>query len=307
MDFRELEYIVAIAKNQGIGQAAKECFITQPAMTKFIQNLEYNLGQPLFHRLGHKFLLTYAGERYVETAKTILETKKNLEQELSDIIKEDVGEIKVGFRDTGGINVIPEVLSAFWKQYPRIKIKIHENNSRTLLKELLNGDIDLAIIIFPSEVPPKHPDISTELISREEYILIMHKGHPLVGRGVAKANCKYPWMDITIMKDEPFILLEQGRIANSIFREAGIKPNVLLIVKNTEAMVQLAAKGFAVAFVGESALRYAPGWEKLHCFSVGNPNTLFSLAVAFRSEMYQPTYVKHFINIARDVFGAFLK
>jgi DNA-binding transcriptional LysR family regulator len=302
MDFRELEYVVSIAKHQRVGKAAEECCITQPAMSKFIQNLEYNLGQPLFRRLGNKFLLTYAGERYVETAKLILETEKRLEKELSDIVREDIGEMKIAFRLCGGINVIPEVLSVFWKQYPRVKIKIHEDNSGVIENELLNGDIDLAFITLPF----KHPDVSTKLISKEEFLLVMSGNHPMVDKASVKDGCKYPWMDINILKDESFILpwptQRTRQMADKIFRDAGIKPNVLLTVRNTDVMIELAAKGFGIAFVGEAALRHVPKQEKLCCFSVGSPNTEFSLAVALRSEMYQPTYIKHFINIARNLW-----
>jgi DNA-binding transcriptional LysR family regulator len=302
MDFREFEYVVSIAKHQRVGKAAEECCITQPAMSKFIQTLEYNLGQPLFHRLGNKFLLTYAGERYVETAKIILETEKRLKKELSDIVREDIGEMKIAFRLCGGINAMPELLSVFWKQYPRVKIKIHEDTSGVIENELLNGDIDLAFITLPF----KHPDVSTQLISQEELLLIMSGNHPMADKAVVKDGCKYPWMDINILKDESFILpwpaQRTRQMADRIFRDEGIKPNVLLTVKNTNAMIELASKGFGIAFVGEATLWTVPEKENLRCFSVGSPNTEFSLAIALRSAMYQPTYIKHFIDIAKSLW-----
>jgi DNA-binding transcriptional LysR family regulator len=301
MDFRELEYIVSIAKNQGVGKAAEECFVSQPTLSKFVQNLEYNLGQPLFRRLGNKFLLTYAGERYVETAKIILEKKRGLEQELSNIVREDIGEMKIAFRHCGGINVLPQVLPLFWKLFPRVKVKIYEDNSETLENALLNGDLDLAFITFP----PRHPDITNEIITREELVLIMSPDHPMAGKGAAKKDCKYPWMDIALLKDESFILpwpnQRTRQMADKIFRAAGIKPNILLTIKNIDVLVQLAAKGFGLAFVGETPLQYIPVSEKPVCFSVGNPATEFSFAVTYRSDMYQTRYIKQFINIVKQI------
>lgn len=77
VDFRDLSYVLAIAKYQNITKAADALYITQPTLTKFLQSLESQMGQKLFRKLGHRFVLTYAGERYVSKATEILNLKKN--------------------------------------------------------------------------------------------------------------------------------------------------------------------------------------------------------------------------------------
>ena len=67
MDFKDLSYVLAIARYQNITKAANSLYVTQPTLTKFLQNLESELGQKLFRKLGHRFVLTYAGEHYVES------------------------------------------------------------------------------------------------------------------------------------------------------------------------------------------------------------------------------------------------
>ena len=91
MDFRELSYVLAIAKYQNITKAADALYITQPTLTKFLQSLESQMGQKLFRKLGRRFVLTYAGERYVARATEILNLKKELDQEMNDIIKNNHG------------------------------------------------------------------------------------------------------------------------------------------------------------------------------------------------------------------------
>ena len=85
MDFRDLSYVLAIAKTQNITKAADSLYVTQPTLTKFLQNLEKEMGQKLFRKLGNRFVLTYAGERYVAKATEILNLKKELDQEMGDI------------------------------------------------------------------------------------------------------------------------------------------------------------------------------------------------------------------------------
>ena len=69
MDFRELTYVMAIAKHKNITKAAESLYLTQPTLSKFLKALEEEVGQPLFRRLGNKYIPTYAGERYIERAR----------------------------------------------------------------------------------------------------------------------------------------------------------------------------------------------------------------------------------------------
>ena len=144
MDFKDLSYVVAIAEYQKITTAANALFISQPTLTKFLQNLEHDLGQKLFHRVGNKFLLTYAGQRYVAKAVEILKLKKELDDEMADIIKSNSGELKVGYPAVRGGYMLPCTLPLFKKLYPNVKINTTEAPSATLESMLVDGSVDLA-------------------------------------------------------------------------------------------------------------------------------------------------------------------
>jgi len=85
MNLKEQEYVCALAENGTITAAAKELFISQPALSIYINNLEKSLGVRLFERVGKQFILTYAGEQYVEKAKLILQLSHELDEKLKDI------------------------------------------------------------------------------------------------------------------------------------------------------------------------------------------------------------------------------
>ena len=82
MDIRDYEYIVAIAEKGGISKAADHLFITQSALTKFLQRTEQKLGMELFVRKGKQFLLTEAGQRYVEIGRAIMNLDHQLAEQL---------------------------------------------------------------------------------------------------------------------------------------------------------------------------------------------------------------------------------
>ncbi|MCL2006680.1 MAG: LysR family transcriptional regulator [Treponema sp.] len=300
MDFRELQYIVSIAKNQNITRASEEVFVSQPTLSKFVQNIEHYLGQPLFRRLGNRFLLTYAGERYVEKAKAMLSMKKELDEELSDILKKDIGELKIAFPITRGTYMLPCTLPVFKKEYPRVKVTVKEADSKALEEMILEGEIDLAFFTLPI----RHPDIDHDTIQEEEVVLVMKADHPMVTESVYKANCKYPWIDLTKLANETFILQRHDQrtrhITDQVFHDLDMEPKLSLSIRNIMASVELAAGGYGVTFVGETHLRHITLKEKPAFFSVGNPKTMTSFVAAYRRGIYLPEYTRRYIQIVRE-------
>ena len=144
MDFRDLSYVLAIAKYQNITKAANALYITQPTLTKFLQSLESQMGQKLFRKLGHRFVLTYAGERYVSKATEILNLKKELDREMSDIVKNNFGSLKIAFPTMRGAYMLPCTLPVFNQMYPNVKLDVIEEHSSLLEGMILSGEADLA-------------------------------------------------------------------------------------------------------------------------------------------------------------------
>jgi DNA-binding transcriptional LysR family regulator len=300
MDFRELQYIVSIAKHQNITRASEEVFVTQPTLSKFVQTLENYLGQPIFRRLGNKFLLTYAGERYVEKAKVMLGIKRELEQELADIMKENIGELKIAFPIMRGTYMLPRTLPEFSKEFPKVKITVKEANSAALEDMILEGEIDIAFFTLPI----KHQDITYDIIKDEEVVLVMSPSHPLAGNGIEKTECKYPWFDITKLKDETFIMQRVDQrtrhITDHFLHDMNFVPKAALEIHNILASVELAAGGYGITFVTETHLRHMHLKEKPVCFSFGDPRTMTCFVAAYREGIYLPNYAQRYIQIVRD-------
>jgi DNA-binding transcriptional LysR family regulator len=307
MDFRELQYVVSIAKQQNITRASEEVYVSQPTLSKFVQNLEHYLGQPLFRRVGNRFLLTYAGERYVEKARAMLAMKKELDQELQDILKKDIGELKIAFPIMRGNYMLPCTLPVFRREFPRVKVNVQEANSAVLEDMILDGEIDLAFFTLPI----RHPDVTYEIINHEEVVLIMNRDHPMAKEGIKKPECRYPWMDVRKLKDEEFIVQRPDQrtrqiMMDEIFHNAGFQPRITMEIRNILASVELAASGYGMSFVGETHLRHIPLKTKPACFSVGShgpkkiPGTTTSFVAAWRRGIYLPNYAQRFIAIVKE-------
>lgn len=300
MDFKDLSYVLAIAKHQNITKAADSLYVTQPTLTKFLQNLEKELGQKLFRKLGHRFVLTYAGERYVARATEILNLKKGLDQEMSDIIRDNHGSLKIAFPTMRGTYMLPCTLPVFHSRYPNVNLDILEEHSSRLEGMLLSGEADLAFF----NLPVRSPDIDYEIISHEEVLLITADNHPLAGHGICQKGCKYPWIDLKLFAEESFIMQIPGQrtrqTVDQLFKEYGLVPHIKLQTGNIPAEVMLAAKGYGCCFVTETHLKHIRLEENIARFSVGNPCTTVDFVAAFRRGSYLPYHAREYISIVRE-------
>ncbi len=295
-----MSYVLAIAKYQNITKAADSLFVSQPTLTKFLQNLERDLGQKLFQKLGHRFVLTYAGERYVKRASEILNLKKELDQEMGDIIRNQEGSLKIAFPTMRGTYMLPCTLPVFNERYPNVRLDILEAHSSLLEGMLLSGEADLAFF----NLPVKSPDVDYDIISHEELLLILPKEHRLAGSGIPKEGCRRLWLDLHLLEKDPFILLMAGQrtrqITDRLFKELGFVPEIKLQTSNIPATVELVAKGYGCSFVTETHLKHIHAAEQVACFSVGNPSTYVDFVAAFRRGSYLPYHAREYISIVKN-------
>lgn len=121
MNLREQLYVCTLAETGSLTQAARQLFISQPALSLFISNLENILGIRLFDRIGKQFVLTYAGELYVARARRMLELKDSFEMELSEVINGQNERLRVGMQDIRSHFLGPAVLPQITEMYPQTK------------------------------------------------------------------------------------------------------------------------------------------------------------------------------------------
>ena len=298
MDFKELQYILCIARNQNLTKASQELYISQPSLSKFLRNLENSMGIKLFNRLGNKFVLTYAGERYVDYAKRILLIKKDFNDEMNDISAMRDGRLNIAFPQTRCSYMAPVILPEFKAAYPNIKVNLFEATSNDLEQLLLNGKVDIAIF----NGPVNHSELACEILGKEEIVLVVSENHPLAHCGNIIEGNKYPWIDIEQFKNDNFILhypeQRTEQISTQIFNEKKFVPRVILRTHSTEGAVRLAASGFGVCFVSENHMKHISLESKPVLFSVGNARTEVELLAVYRKGAYLPQYAKDYIRIA---------
>lgn len=305
MDFKDLAYVIEISKQKSITKAAKELGISQPALSNFLNSLEKKLGTKLFNKAGRQLVLTYAGETYLKMANSILNIKNNYTDRIHDISCLHDGSISLGITPGRGKDILPNILPIFRDKYPGIKIRIYEENVQLLEKHLLDGTIELALFTV-SEEYDQYPDLVFETIAKESIVLCISRNLPVfLAKNIWKPNFPYPWIDLRLLEDDCFILLNDtmrvGQFALRIFKELNMHPENTMILSNIHTAITLADEGFGVAFSSEFSLRQI--YKNLDCFSFGNAPVYWNFVAAFRKGSYISEPAKELVAITRMLYS----
>lgn len=219
---------------------------------------------------------------------------------MGDIIKNNEGYLKIGFPTMRGTYMLPVTLPIFHDRYPNVRIDVHEANSEHLVKLLLDGDIDLA---FFNYLDPE-PGLATTVISREEVVLVMNRDSEFTRFGRKKKDCRYPHMDLKLLKDQGFILQNATQrtrqVVDRLFRQQHMEPRIILETKNIQAEAELAARGYGFTFITETHLKYIPDRSQLALFSVGSPSTTVTFVAAYRKNGYLPFHAQEYIKVVKE-------
>ena len=195
MELDQLRYFLSVAQRQNFTRAAQDLGISQPALSRSIQKLEEELGQPVFERKTRSVTLTEAGTLLQARAEQVLTILEDTKAEITD--DGQSGRVRVGAIPTIAPYFLPEVLRKFAHEFPRATLIVQENTTDNLLKSCTQGEIDLAILALP--VPARHLEIET--LFSEELLLVLPPDHVLVEREQIRLSDVEPY---------PFVLLDEA-------------------------------------------------------------------------------------------------
>lgn len=294
MNSKELQYIIKIAEEQSISNAAKQLFVSQSTLSHALSNIEERLGTPLFDRSTIPLKLTYAGELYIDTAHKIINLNNELYQKIQDVAEFKRGSLTIGVTHLAERYYLPLVLPSFRKKYPGIQINLKVASLAELETALLKNTLDFAIIL-----PFDNPHISYKPIFNMDIILALPIDHPLSRNYVCKKN-QYPELELKKLATEDFIILQQGRrlreTALDACAQAGFTPKIALETSNLDTAHALVAEGYGVTFLLDVITYNAPKKNRVAYFRIKNLQLYQTFCLAHLKDKYLPKVVDEFIN-----------
>jgi len=239
LTLRQLAVFESVARHLSYTKAAEEMYLSQPAVSMQIRQLEDAVGLPLFERLGKKIHLTEAGRELYHYAQLIGRQLKEAEEVLSALKGLNKGRLAVSVASTANY-FATRLLAAFKQQYEGVAVSLDVTNRRTLLRQLEHNEVDLVIM----GRPPEDADLVAEPFMDNPLVVIARAGHPLADQRA---------IPMSRLADELFVVRERGsgtRIAmEKSFAEQGRSLRSGMEMSSNEAIKQAVEAGLGLGIV----------------------------------------------------------
>lgn len=209
MDLKEFQYVMKVASTKNISKAAAELYVSQPALSQYISNVETGLGVKLFDRSTYPISLTQAGEIYVANAKAITDIYENMLHMMDEIKQTKKGKITIAASNFRAFCIFPRLAAGFNKLYPWVEVELHEAERVNYENVVRNGEVDFAI--FPG-APADPRKFDSYYLCKDEIYVVLPPNHPYNLEHAKENSPANPLsIDLSILKDDKFILLSKNQ------------------------------------------------------------------------------------------------
>jgi DNA-binding transcriptional LysR family regulator len=281
---QQLRILKAIATEKSFTRAAELLYLSQPSLSKQIKILENNLDTSLINRENNKISLTKNGKVFLQYSERILALCEESCRALIDLKNGDRGNLTIGASQTIGTYLMPRVLALFAQSYPQIDLKVQVNSTRIIARNIINRQIDLAIVggDLPNELKKK---LTLEHFLEDELTLIVSKLHPFAKKKKINKTDLYHLNFITLSSTSTI-----RKFVDSVLKQNSIETKNLKIVmqlNSIEGIKTAVSLGLGAAFVSSSAIEKEVELEKIVVIKIDNVKITRSLSIISNPECYK--------------------
>lgn len=284
MELRQLKYFIKSAETENFSQAAQECFVVQSTLSQQIKQLEYDLGTPLFDRIGKHISLTDAGKAFLPFARQALEEAEAGRQRLDDMRKLKTGRLRIGA--TYGLSVqLTKAMQRFCPKYPDIHFDIHFECASKLESMLKNRTIDFALTY---NMPDKDEMIEEVPLFDTRLCAVVADGHPL-------ANFKEVHMRQlnAFLTAFPAHGMNSRAVIDDLLRKHDVDLHPFMEINELYTMIHMVKSCHIVAILPESVIYDEEG---CHTIPLAEANEPMHATLAYVRGTYQRRAVKEFLQ-----------
>ncbi|MEP6739509.1 MAG: LysR substrate-binding domain-containing protein [Caldimonas sp.] len=288
MELRHLRYFAALAETLSFTRAAERAHVTQSTLSHQIRQLEEEVGQPLFDRIGKKVVTTEAGELFLAFATRAL---KEVDQGVA-MLKPGrgglTGQLRIGATHTFNIGLIPECLALFLSRHPTVRVRVEELAADQISAGLHGGELDIGIAYRPHGPT----DLWFEPLYNEEMVLVVADTHPLAGRKRIR---------MVELHQQQLVLLPEyfatRAMLEECFQASGAEPVVVAEMSTIAPMLGLVLRTKIAAIVAINAVPAA--MSGLQMIPLESPTPIRTPGILWRLESQQTAPAQSFAVIVR--------
>lgn len=286
MKLSQLEYFCAVSRYHSITQAAQKLYVTQPAISTAIRELEKEFSVSLFVRSKNRLTLTKEGELFYQKADSLLQMAEQTSLALHDLGRE-TAPVRIGIPPILSTIFFPQMLVEFQKSCPGIPVELFEYGSNRAAALVQEGLLDLALVnMHFYDIDKMH----SHHILTDHIVFCVSPEHHLA---------KEPELTIEMLKDEPLVMYNTDSVQNTtltrLFESLGYKPNVILHASQIYTIRRFVSECLAGAFLYSSVLKTDPGLVKIPVA----PRIEQEIGIVWKKGIYINSSVEKFISFTK--------
>jgi LysR family transcriptional regulator, low CO2-responsive transcriptional regulator len=275
---RQLKIFETVARRLSFSRAAEELYLTQPAVSTQVKQLEEHAGLPLFEQLGKKIFLTPAGNEMLHYSRAILEQFREADDAMARLKGISGGTLNVAVISAGDY-FFPRLLAAFTQRNDDVRLNLAVHNREELLHQLSDNLTDLAVMVRP----PRNMDTINISFAPHPYVIVAPPDHPLVG----EKN-----IPLEALATEPFIVRERGSDTWNSMEEgfAGRLENlnIAMEITSTETIKQAVIAGMGLSFLSAHTISMELQVGKLAVLDIAGFPVMLNWFVVHRNNKRLP-------------------
>ncbi|MEK4630356.1 LysR family transcriptional regulator [Solibacillus sp. FSL R7-0682] len=291
MDIRQLEYFVEVAKHLSFTKAASTLHVSQPSISKSIQNFEAELGVPLFYRSSKQLELTDAGQAVLVNALQVIESFQNLRSELTDLMELKKGQIRIGIPPIVGAEFFSKLISHYKEQHPYIEIALTEAGTKRIRQDIEAGELDIGLVC---SVCSTNENLETIGFLVDPLQLIVHQDHPLAA---------YETIEMADLIGEAFIIYRKDFILyDRIIEECsknGFFPTIACETTQKDLFIEMVQAKLGIALLPKKIAAKVP-YDSIKRISFKEETIHLELGITWKKNKYLPFAVREFIQLAHS-------
>lgn len=294
---RRLQVFHAVAKHLSFTKAAEALFMTQPAVTFQIKQLEEHFNTRLFERGHGRISLTPAGDIVLDYAERILGLSAELDTRLKEMTGQIAGLLLVGASTTIAEFLLPQVLGDFKSKHPNVVPRLFVANSGAVENRVAEHTLDIGFIEAPSHLAA----VATDVCCEDELVVVCGPAHPLA---------QHKTITPKQLVEYPYISRESGsgtrEVTDAYFQKAGVRPeslNVVMELGSPEALKGLVATGLGFTIMSRATVHKETRLGELVSMPLA-PRLIRNLSVVYPKEKFRSRLVNTFVQFAKERLAA---
>src|SRR5262245_15956301 len=287
MDLRRLRTFVTVAEQGSVSKAALRLHVSQPGLSRQIQELQQELGLRLFDRVGRRLVLTAEGEQLLGTSRNLLGHAVALGEQAQLLKRGDVGTLRVAASPMQIEAVLPTFLPRYAERYPNVQVTLTESAGANTLSMLERGEIHLGIALIDA-VQANDRQLAIYPVRPLELMAAYHPSFPLAaGR---TSDIGRPAAHRLLVTDRSFSARHKF---DAVCRLAGLTPNILLESRAHHTKLALAEAGLGIAIISTTVQTHRYALRLVKIMHKRKP-ILEPLAVVWDKRRTLPRYAQDF-------------